>query len=99
MEERTEERTEERSAQRTEETEERTEDIEEGLEVTGEACKAYKRCEEESECHLVAKRARVCAWLYYAHGSTTDTEHLESSVLRESRNTYIYTRLQDTRAL
>ena len=34
---------------------------EEGLEVTEEACKEDERCEEESECHSAAKRARVCA--------------------------------------
>ena len=41
--------------------EERIEDREEGLEVTEEACEEDDRCEEESECHLVAKRARVSA--------------------------------------
>ena len=45
----------------TEETEERIEDREEGLEVTEEACEEDDRCEEESECHSAAKRARVCA--------------------------------------
>ena len=29
--------------------------------VTEEACKEDERCEEESECHSAAKRARVCA--------------------------------------
>ena len=48
--------------ERTEEwTEERIEDAEEGLEVTEEACKEDERCEEESEYHSAAKRARVCA--------------------------------------
>ena len=56
LEERTGERTEE-----TEETEERIEDREEGLEVTEEAYEEDERCEEESECHSAAKRARVCA--------------------------------------
>ena len=57
-----EERTEERTEESTEEgTEERIEDTEEGLEVTEEACEEDKRCEEESECHSAAKRARVCA--------------------------------------
>ena len=52
---------EERTEKRTEEgTEERIEDTEEGLEVTEEACED-ERCEEESECHSAAKRARVCA--------------------------------------
>ena len=54
-----EERTEKRTEGRTEEgTEERTE---EGLEVIEEACNEDERCEEESECHSAAKRARVCA--------------------------------------
>ena len=48
-------------AEGTEETEERIEDTEEGLEVTEEACEDDERCEEESECHSAAKRARVCA--------------------------------------
>ena len=57
-----EEMTEERTEERTEEgTEERIEDREEGLEVTEEACEEDVRCEEESECHSAAKRARVCA--------------------------------------
>ena len=52
----------ERTEERTEEgTEERIEDTEEGLEVTEEACEDDERCEEESECHSAAKRARVCA--------------------------------------
>ena len=45
----------------TEETEERIGDTEEGLEVTEEASEKDERCEEESECHSAAKRARVCA--------------------------------------
>ena len=61
LEERTEERIEERIEEGTEETEERIVDTEEGLEVTEEACKEDERFEEESECHLAAKRARVCA--------------------------------------
>ena len=61
LEERTEERTEERREEGTEERGERIEDTEEGLEVTEEACKEDERCEEESECHSAAKRARVCA--------------------------------------
>ena len=52
---------EERTEEGTEEREERIEDREEGLEVTEEACKEDDRCEEESECHSAAKRARVCA--------------------------------------
>ena len=53
---------EEMTEERTEEgTEERIEDREEGLEVTEEACKEDERCEEYSECHSAAKRARVCA--------------------------------------
>ena len=57
-----EEMTEERTEERAEEgTEERIEDREEGLEVTEEACEEAERCEEESECHSAAKRARVCA--------------------------------------
>ena len=55
------ERTEERTEEGTEETEERIEDTEEGLEVTEEACKEDERCEEESECHSAARRARLCA--------------------------------------
>ena len=39
----------------------RREDREEELEVTEEACKEDERCEEESECHSAARRARVCA--------------------------------------
>ena len=53
MEERSEERTEERTEEGTEETEER-------LEVTEEACEEDERCEEDSESHSAAKRARVC---------------------------------------
>ena len=46
--------------ERTEErTEEGTEETEECLEVTEEACED-ERCEEDSECHSAAKRARVC---------------------------------------
>ena len=57
-----EERTEERTGERTDEsTEVRIENTEEGLEVTEEVCEEDKRCEEESECHSAAKRARVCA--------------------------------------
>ena len=55
---------EERTEERTEEgTEERIEDTEEGLQVTEED----ERCEEESECHSAAKRARVC-------GTFTDSQ-------------------------
>ena len=51
-----------RTEERTEEgTEERIGDTEEGLEVTEEACEEDQRCEEESECHSAAKRARVWA--------------------------------------
>ena len=68
MEERQEEREKEGGEleERTEErTEERIEDTEEGLEVTEEACED-ERCEEESECHSAAKRARVCATFTYS---------------------------------
>ena len=61
LEERTEERTEDRTEEGTEEREERIEDTEEGLEVTEEACEEHERCEEKSECHSAAKRARVFA--------------------------------------
>ena len=61
MEERQEERTEERTEEGAEEREERREEREEGLEVTEEAWEEDERCEEESECHSAAKRARVCA--------------------------------------
>ena len=61
MEDKTKERTEERTEEGTEEREERIEEREEGLEVTEEACEEDLRCEEESECHSAAKRARVCA--------------------------------------
>ena len=51
-----EERTEERTEEGAENTEERIEDTGEG------ACVEEERmCEEESECHSAAKRARVCA--------------------------------------
>ena len=90
---------EERAEERTgEKTEEGTEERGEHSEVTEEACEEYERCEEDSEFHS-AKRARVCATFSSGFeaspntsrrdescGSTTDTEHLESSVLRESRN-------------
>ena len=49
-----EERMEERKEEGTQETEER-------LEVTEEACEEEERCEEDSESHSAAKRARVCA--------------------------------------
>ena len=39
----------------------RREDREEGLEATEEACEEDERCDEESECHSAAKRARVGA--------------------------------------
>ena len=61
LEERTEERTEEWTEEGTEETGERVDDPEEGLEVTEQAYEEDERCEEESECHSAAKRARVCA--------------------------------------
>ena len=52
---------EERMEERTEEgTEEGTQETEERLELTEEACEE-ERCEEDSESHLAAKRARVCA--------------------------------------
>ena len=48
--------------ERTEEgTEEGTQETEERLEVTEEACEEEERCEEDSESHLAAKRARVCS--------------------------------------
>ena len=59
--------------ERTEErTEEGTEEIEECLEVTEEDCKEDERCEEDSECHLAAKRARVC---------TTFTDSQETAIV------------------
>ena len=61
LEEMTVERTEERTEEGTEQREERTEEREEGLQVTEEACEKNERCEEDSECHSAAKRARVCA--------------------------------------
>ena len=42
-------------------TEEGTQETEERLEVTEEACAEEERCEEDSESHSAAKRARVCA--------------------------------------
>ena len=57
-----EERIEERIEERTEERmEEGTEETEEHLEFTEEGCGEKERCEEDSESHSVAKRARVCA--------------------------------------
>ena len=57
-----EERMEKRSEERTEErTEEGTEETEEHLKVTEEACQEDERCEEDSESHSGAKRARICA--------------------------------------
>ena len=160
---------EERMEERTEEgTEEGTQEIEERLEFTEEACEEEERCEEDSDSHSAAKRARVCAtftdsqettivefvkehpelyektrygklfklqsgqapremtkrqsWVYQqmgfrkthirrkgasrssgfeaspntikqdeSRGSTTDTEYLESSVLRESRSQPMFT--------
>ena len=53
---------EERMEERTEEgTEEGTQETGEHLELTEEACKEEERCEEDSESHSAAKRARVCA--------------------------------------
>ena len=53
---------EERMEERTEEgTEEGTQDTEERLEFTEEGCGEEERCEEDSESHLAAKRARICA--------------------------------------
>ena len=48
---------EEMAEERTEEGTEEREEREEGLQVTEED----ERCEEDSECHSAAKRARVCA--------------------------------------
>ena len=42
-------------------TKKRIEDTEKGLKVTEEACEEDQRCQDESECHSAAKRARVCA--------------------------------------
>ena len=42
-------------------TEEGTQETEERLELTEEACEEEKRCEEDLESHLAAKRARVCS--------------------------------------
>ena len=50
---------EERIEEGTEQAEERIEDKGEGF--TEEACKEDERCEEESECHSAAKRAKVCS--------------------------------------
>ena len=51
-----------RMEERTEEgTEEGTQETEEHLEFTEEACNQEERCEEDSESHSAAKRARVCA--------------------------------------
>ena len=48
--------------ERTEEgTEEGTQETEERLKLTEEACEEEERCEEDSESHSAAKRARVCA--------------------------------------
>ena len=44
-----------------ERTEERTEETEERLEFTEEGSGEEERCEEDSESHSAAKRARVCA--------------------------------------
>ena len=49
---------EERTVERTEEG---TQETQEHLEVTEEAYEEDERCEEDSECHSAAKRARVCA--------------------------------------
>ena len=69
---------EERTEEGTEEREERIEDTEEGLEVTEEACEEDERCEEESECHSAAKRARVCA---------TFTDSQENAIVEFVRGT------------
>ena len=69
--------------ERTEEgTEERIEDTEEGLEVTKEACEKDERCEEESECHSAAKRARVCATF------TDSQEHAIAEFVKEHPELY-----------
>ena len=48
--------------EKTEESiEEGTQETEERSEVTEEACEEEERCEEDSESHTAAKRARVCA--------------------------------------
>ena len=44
-----------------ERTEEGTQETKERLELTEEACEEEERCEEDSESHSAAKRARVCA--------------------------------------
>ena len=75
-------RTEERTEEGTEETEERIEDAGEGLEVTEEACKEDERCEEESECHSAAKRARVCATF------TNSQEHANVEFVRQHPELY-----------
>ena len=60
MDERQEER-EKESGEVEERTEEGTQETEERLELTEEACKEEERCDEDSESHSAAKRARVCA--------------------------------------
>ena len=80
MEERQEER-EKEGGELEERTEERTEDTEEGLEVTEEACKEDERCEEESECHSAAKRARVCA-------TFTDSQNVILEFVKEHPELY-----------
>ena len=53
-------------------TEEGTQETEERLEVTKEACEEEERCEEDSESHLAAKRARV---------SSTFTDSQETAIV------------------
>ena len=60
MDERQEER-EEESGEVEERMEEGTQETEEHLEFTDKGCGEEERCEEDSESHSAAKRARVCA--------------------------------------
>ena len=48
-------------------TEEGTQETEERLEVSEEACEEEERCDEDSESHSAAKRARVCATFTDSH--------------------------------
>ena len=60
MDERQEER-EKEGGELEERSEEGTQEMEEPSKVTEEACKEEERCEQDSESHSAAKRARVCA--------------------------------------
>ena len=66
MDERQEER-EKESGEVEERMEEGTQETEEHLEFTEEGCGEEERCEEDSESHSAAKRARVCATFTDSH--------------------------------